>query len=76
MKSITIGSRVRVKIQDFDRYALGCAESLDGATGTVEREKNDGELLIAFDSPRPTWWTNQSPTVAFWLPPEDLEGAP
>ena len=69
---IAIGSRVRVRIVAPQKYAHGAAAALDGMTGTVERFKSDGEVLVWFDKPAPTWWTHQTPATAFWFPPTDL----
>ena len=64
--------RVQVNIADRERYAVGCAAALDRKLGTVERVRYDGEVLVRFDSPAPTWWANQSPVTAFWFPTSDL----
>lgn len=81
------GSRVRVRIADRDEYAVGAAEALDGAVGTVTEINPRGMwiprapwlgvgYLVTFDEPRPTWWAYQMPTAAFWFSPDDLEAAP
>lgn len=73
MNAPTVGALVKVRIRTPERYAQGAAEALDGALGVIERQKADGEFLVEFYLPRPTWWTNQTPTTAFWFPSEDLE---
>ena len=63
-----IGKRVAVNITDFNRFAAGCAESLDGKTGTVtELNNRNGMWLVEFDTPAKTWWSGQLPVPCFWL---------
>jgi len=73
VKPLTVGARVRVRIQRPDEYAQGAAKALDGALGMVEATRKDGEFRVLFNSPRPKWWTNQTPATAFWFPLTDLE---
>jgi hypothetical protein len=68
-----IGDRVRVEIQDYDRYAMGAAEQLDGTQGAVTEKNSDGvRWLITFDEPCGTWWAHQTPPKAFWFLAEEL----
>ena len=73
-KHFTIGSRweVAIPLSHRTQYAQGCAESLHGVTGAVEKIRADGEILIAFDKPAPRWWANQSPVTGFWFHPDHL----
>jgi hypothetical protein len=67
------GKRVKVTIQDRTKYATGCADALNGKTGTVERANASGDAwLVNFDTPAPRWWTHQTPARAFWFPENDL----
>lgn len=66
------GDRVRVQIADVAIYAMGAANALNDMEGAIERFKADGEALVNFDKPAPTWWSNQSPCAAHWFPPCDL----
>lgn len=82
-KPLAAGQRVRVTIRDRDRYAFGCAEILDGRTGTLQRlmeqsfngdNSNGPAWLVQFDEPAPSWSSHDMPVDAFWFPPGDLEG--
>ena len=77
----SIGDRVRVAIQRPDRYAPGCAESLDCRVGTIEEKSYNSfasisgsgpALLVRFDEPAPPWHPNQLPQVAFWFDSSEL----
>lgn len=79
---LAVGHRVRVTIRDRDRYAFGCAEILDGRTGTLDRfmehsfngdNSNGPAWLVHFDDPVPSWSSHNVPFYAFWFPPGDLE---
>ena len=69
---LSAGDRVRVTIVDKTIYAQGAGDALDGCEGVIERFKTDGEALVKFDKPAPTWWSNQLPWGAGWFPPCDL----
>lgn len=67
--------RVKVQIQDKERYVSGCADSLDGKKGTITQfkgEYKDQRYLVKFDTPAKTWWENQSPVHEFWIDSRDL----
>jgi hypothetical protein len=72
MSKLDVGARVRVQIGNHHVYAQGAAQALDGMTGVVERFRADGEALVAFDRPAPTWWTHQTAWTAGWFHPSDL----
>ena len=85
MKKPPIGTRVRVTIADFERYAFGAAKCLHGLTGTVERYKSysfqqevaDPDcILVTFDAPATTWHAYQTPWTSAWFPPSELEILP
>lgn len=76
-----IGDRVKVIIQDRKRYAVGCAEKLDGARGVIEEIKENSTNsisgrgpahLVRFDQPIKSWWSGGLPVAAFWFDPSEL----
>lgn len=69
---MNIGDRVKIVVQDYDKYATGCAECLDGVTGTIKEIKQGGSVLVSFDKPAKTWWTHQTPPTSFHIPKTDL----
>jgi len=74
---MNIGQRVMVSIPDFSEYAMGCANSLHGKTGTVVEYKTpypgDGKkALVQFDHPPEAWYTHQRPSDNFWFTPDHL----
>jgi hypothetical protein len=77
-KRLTVGARVRVRIVERSEYAHGCADALDGKTGTVDEvsekdRQRESPYLVAFDTPAPKWWSHQTPARAFWFSAKDLE---
>jgi len=77
-EAAVIGARVRVRIQAPWEYAHGCAASLDGATGAIERFSprdrfEPAQVLVHFDAPAPPWNAHQLPAVAFWFPLRDVQ---
>lgn len=70
--SLTVGARVLVKIKNRSEYAYGCAQSLDGKTGTIDEVKSDSRVLVMFDIPAKPWSANQLPCKAFWFDRREL----
>lgn len=77
-----VGDRVRVKALAADAYAVGAAESLSGRRGIVEERKDvdhygvrlqEPLLVVRFDEPAASWWTNQRPVVAFWFDVSEVD---
>ena len=75
-----IGTRVKVSIANPEYYSMGCAESLEGKTGTIEEYKSESWVkcppgpvyLVKFDTPPEKWWSGQQPNNYFWFPHKDL----
>lgn len=76
VRKIDVGSCVRTRITQPEKFVTGAASALDGKLGTVEREKVDGEWLVHFDVPAGTWRAHQRPPVRFWFSLWDLELLP
>jgi len=71
-----IGKKVVTNIVNTDVFAVGCAEALDGKTGTVKEINYDaGKYLVEFDTPAAKWWTNQIPTTCFWFERKNIQQA-
>ena len=69
---MNIGQKVKVEITNFDRWAMGGAESMNGLTGTIEKMKDkdwfgNHEVLVNFDTPAKPWHSYQLPVTGFWF---------
>lgn len=75
-----INDRVKVNIVNRDKFAMGCANNLQGQKGIIVKEQDTelstycgiGRFLIHFDKVVPNWWSYQTPTQDFWLDSDDL----
>jgi hypothetical protein len=77
-----VGDRVKTNIQDFDHYAVGCADCLNNKTGIVEKYivagvfDDQDRVLIRFDTPARTWIDYQIPWETAWIPVNDVQEVP
>jgi len=71
------GQRVKISINRPEIWVKAAVDCLNGKTGTIEQinEKNkftENNILVNFDTPALTWWTNQTPWTYGWFNEKDL----
>jgi len=66
-----INQKVKISIQDRSVWDMGAADSMDGATGTIETIKGD-KALVNFNHPIKCWKSYQLPVTGFWFDKTDL----
>lgn len=64
-------TRVVVCLNNYQKYTIKAAISMDGKTGTIIEVK-ENKYLIQFDIPANPWWENQLPVNSFWFDREEL----
>ena len=80
MKTLDVGQRVTVVIQDLSSYSGGDRfQDVPGVIVKFNPKSVNGKqwlgpaYLVQFDTPVPSEHTSWSPTTAFWFPPDDLK---
>lgn len=67
------GDRVRISIDNRERWNASAADALHGQVGTVEEIRAYGNTLVTFDAPIPSPWKWGSPITAFWFDRDEVK---
>ena len=67
-----IGRRVRVEIDNMDRWNLEAATALNGKAGTIRQMNTRGQVLVEFDTRAEPFGIQHQGSMMFWFTLDDL----